>query len=135
MVEVKIPGDIMQYEATFIGPFTLRQLVCLGLTAAVEFGYYKLTRAFFPNMSLDNLVGIGTVLAIPIMAFAFVKPYGMKLESYLQVALVSNFLAPAKRPYKNTNTFGKQEVLNQKKQEPDMPSAKLKQHPEFVLYE
>ena len=84
MIEVAIPSDIMQYEATFIGPMTLRQTICVGATLIVEYGYYMIAHNLFPNFTVDNLIGLGVILAIPIMSFAIIKPYGIRIHNRLK---------------------------------------------------
>lgn len=101
-IEIKIPKEINKYEAKFIGPFTLRQTVSLGICLPVGVGIFILLKPYVGS----DLAGF---LVVPPAAigylFGWYKPYGMKFEKYLQTAFINSFLAPAKRLYKTENYY------------------------------
>ena len=107
MIEIKIPKEINKYEAKFIGPFSLRQTICicLALPACVLiFNFLK------PYLGSD---ATGFVCIIPASIgwlFGWFKPYGMKFEKFLRSCFISAVLSPTKRKYKSKNYF---ETLNE----------------------
>ena len=42
MIEVKVPKDILKYKTRLVGPFTSRQILCLGIALAFDVLFYKL---------------------------------------------------------------------------------------------
>lgn len=102
MIEIKIPKEINRYEARFIGPFSLRQFICLllGLPACV--GLFLLLKPYVgPDLAGFFLVIPGGIAWL----FGWYKPYGMKFEKYMQTVFVNSFLAPSKRVYKTENYY------------------------------
>lgn len=101
-IEMKIPKEINKYEAKFIGPFTLRQTVCLGICLPVGVGLFILSKPYIGS----DLAGF---LVVPPAAigylFGWYKPYGMKFEKYLKTAFINSFVAPSKRLYKTENYY------------------------------
>ena len=102
MIEAQIPKDIRKYESKLVGPFTLRQLICFLIGCACAFVGYKVIG---PLVGQDSSITIAFFLAIPGVAFGWIKPYGMALEKFLQTALISNFIAPKHRKYKIKNGY------------------------------
>ena len=47
MIEVKIPKEITQYEAKFVGPFTLRQTICIGICLPACITIYNVATQYF----------------------------------------------------------------------------------------
>lgn len=107
MIEAQIPKDIRKYESKLVGPFTLRQLICFLIGCGCAFLGYKFIGPIFGS---NNSVTVAFFLAIPAIAFGWVKPYGMTLEKFLQTALISNFIAPKHRKYKIKNGYRKAAV-------------------------
>lgn len=101
-VEIKIPKEIKKYEAKAVGPFTLRQLICLLICMPICVGLFILVKPF---------VGVdlaGFIIMLPAAVgwlFGWYKPYGMKFEKYMQTVFINSCLAPAKRVYKTENYY------------------------------
>lgn len=102
MIEIKIPKEINKYEAKFIGPFTMRQSVCLGIGLPVSIGLYALLK---PHLGVDLAGFIIIIPAVLCYLFGWHKPYGMRFEKYLQSVFVGAVLAPTKRVYKTENYY------------------------------
>lgn len=101
MIEIQINKDVGSYDAKFIGPFTMRQTVCLCIAAPICWAIYKVLT---PIMSLDVA---GFFIAIPAgiaFLFGWTKPYGMRPEKFIRSIFVSLVLAPANRKYKTDNS-------------------------------
>ena len=102
MIEIRIPKEVNKYEAKFIGPFTLRQSVCLLIALPTCVLLYNLLSPYVP---MDM---VGFVLIIPAsiaFLFGWFQPYGMKFEKFLQSVFISSFVAPSKRKYCTENYF------------------------------
>lgn len=102
MIEIRIPKEVNKYEAKFIGPFTLRQSVCLLIALPTCVLLYNLLSPYVP---MDM---VGFVLIIPAsiaFLFGWFRPYGMKFEKFLQSVFISSFVAPSKRKYCTENYF------------------------------
>ena len=102
MIEIQIPKDIRKYEAKLIGPFTLRQLICFVIACVVGYVVYDVMNKLKLQ---EHAMPICMICVAPVLAFGWVKPYGMPLEKFLQTALISTLLAPTERKYKTKNNF------------------------------
>lgn len=102
MIEIKIPKEINRYEAKAIGPFTLRQLICLVICLPICVGLFMLTKPYIGPDLAGFLVLLPAAVAY---LFGWYKPYGMKFEVYLKSVFVNTFLAPNKRLYKTENFY------------------------------
>lgn len=103
-IEIKIPKEINRYEAKFIGPFTLRQTLCLVTCLPIGVGLYILVKPYVGS----DLAGFFVIPPAGVgYLFGWYKPYGMKFEKYLQSVFVNSFLAPSKRVYKTENYYAR----------------------------
>ena len=129
MIEVPIPKDITKV------------VVCGLIAAAVDFVALTLVNAIMPGLSLNTKIGIGVILAVPIMAFAVVTPYDMPLEKFLKNAFVLNYIAPKVRTYQIENFYNSQEEEAEKaKTEKNFKqkvfsASVLRKHPDYVMYQ
>ena len=103
-VERKINKDIANYKTKLIGPFTLRQIVCLVPAIGVAVLFLWGLKDVFP--SIEARIYMTIPVAVPFILFGWVKIYNQPLEKFLKTALVSMFLSPAKRKYKTTRDDG-----------------------------
>lgn len=102
MIEIKIPKEINRYEAKAVGPFSVRQLVCLLICLPAGIGLFMLTKPFIGTDLAGFLVFIpGTIGYL----FGWYKPYGLPFEKYLKMTFINSFLAPSKRLYKTENFY------------------------------
>lgn len=83
MIEVQVPKDVSTYESPLIGPLTARQAVCVAAAAAVEYIYYLVISTLKLNLTMNTIVCLGMVFAVPILYMAIGKPYGMRPETYI----------------------------------------------------
>lgn len=96
MIESKMPKDIRAYKTKLIGPFTARQLLCIGVMIIVDFMLYNLV--VIPLHLSSDLVIYGLIfIDLPIAAFGWAEVSGMPLEIYLRDVVLKQFLAPIKR--------------------------------------
>ncbi len=102
MIEVKVPKDILKYEAKFVGPFTAKQLICGAIAIAIDvFLYNVLLKP--ANISNEILFYIICFIDIPIFALSVNNPLGIPLKKYIELLVFYTFVVPKKR--KNTKTF------------------------------
>ena len=96
MIECAIPQDILKYKTKFIGNFSVREVVCLGLGAAAG-----LTSFFTFLSGLDNMprMYITAAIIVPFFLFGFFKPLGQPLEKIIVQVVYDNFICPPIRKY------------------------------------
>lgn len=102
MIEVRIPKELDHYEAKVIGPFTLRQMVCLVCALPLGVLLFNFTKGYFGMETAGFFCLIPGGIAF---LFGWTKPYGMKFEVFLRSVLISTVLAPSKRKYKTMNYY------------------------------
>lgn len=103
-MEIHINKDVGNYEAKVVGPFTLRQAVCIAVAAPVCVWLYNGTSSFMPSDAAGFLTFIPAVIA---WLFGWKKPYGMPMEKFLKSIFVTMVLAPSNRKYKTVNRHEK----------------------------
>ena len=100
MIESKMPKDIRAYKTKLIGPFSGRQLICIGIMLAVDFLLFQLI--ILPmELPLEFVIYGLVFIDVPIGAFGWVEITGMPLETYIKEVVLKMFLAPAKRKPKH----------------------------------
>ena len=118
MVEIRITRELGDFTPKFIGPFTLRQCICIFLGAIPCYLFYTQLKDYLPIDAIGFLCMIPAGIAA---AFGWFKPYGMKMEIYLRSVFVTMFLAPATRRYRGPNhleaLFAKIEAAEKEYQE------------------
>ena len=111
MVEIRITKEIGNYEPRFVGPFTIRQTICLGVAVPACYFIYK----WLTPIVTSDIAGFfcffpGAAAAL----MGWVKPYGMHTEKFIRSVFVNQLLAPSHRAYKIENQH---EQAEQKQQE------------------
>lgn len=96
MIETKMPKDIRSYKTKLIGPFTMRQIICVAVMAVVDFILYALVIQPFQLQAEFIIYGL-IFVDVPIGAFGWIEPQGLPLEKYLKDVLLRSFIAPVKR--------------------------------------
>lgn len=107
-IEIRINKEIGNFEPKFVGPFTIRQAVCLLIGAPICFFIYKFTA---PVITADLAGFLCTIPAAAAVAIGWVKPYGMKMEKFIQSVFINRVVAPANRRYKTENHHEKMLAL------------------------
>ena len=103
MIEVKVPKDILKYKTRLVGPFTSRQILCLGIALVFDFLFYH---------AVYKPLGLPTEFLFYVILFLDI-PMDLPLEKYLKIVIQTKFLAPSKR--KNIRRFFKTEPGDGKK--------------------
>lgn len=96
MIETKMPKDIRAYKTKLIGPFTGRQAICVVIAGIAFILFYACIAKPF-QLPQEYLFYIGIPLVVPMLAFGWYEPNGMKLEKYLQKVVIRSFTTPVKR--------------------------------------
>lgn len=123
MIEIHINKDVGSYDAKFIGPFTMRQTVCIVIAAPICWLIYKVTS---PVVSGDVA---GFFMAIPAAIawmFGWLRPYGMRTEKFVQSVFITMMLAPANRKYKTRDAYDESELDTETKPESGKASKNKK---------
>lgn len=95
MIETKIPKDIRAYKTKVIGPFTLRQLVCVTLAVGIDI---LMCLFFFRWMGISPGAAFYLFVLIDTPILLFIRePYGIPMEKYLIDVLLKNLVKPTKR--------------------------------------
>lgn len=100
MIEIRITKELGNYEPKFVGPFTLRQLICVVVGVPICFFIYsKLSPILTPDVA-----GFFCIFPAAIAVFiGWIKPYGMKTEKFIQSMFINMVVAPANRKYMTKN--------------------------------
>ena len=121
MIEIEIPSDIKEFEPKFIGPFSIRQAVCIAGVVITSVVGYLLLDQFFDN---GIRVILPLILDLPWILIGYYKPYGMKFEEYFLSQLQTSILAPKKRLYKTENLYSKFEEEIMFEEHPELKNQK-----------
>lgn len=104
MISIQIPKDIRAYEPKFLGPFTVREGVCLALAAGIMLGGVALEKLVF-QMDTVSYIPPAIPAIIPIFFGWGEKFLHMKPEVYLRTVLVQSTMVPRYRPYRTHNFY------------------------------
>ena len=102
MIEVEMSDDIRKYDTNFIGSFSKRQCISLGLGCLLA-----IPIALALPLSMDNKVFIGFAIALPIILCGWIKMDGMPFEVFIIRYIYRMILTPRKRKYKSKNAYRK----------------------------
>lgn len=116
-MEIQINKDVGSYEPKVIGPFTVRQALCLLIGSPICVAIYKYGSMFLPA---DAVSFILLVPAAATWLFGWLKPYGMPMERFLKSIFVNMILAPGNRTYKTkqkeyAKSFAEAETQHERK--------------------
>jgi len=100
MIEIRITKEIRDYEPKIVGPFTMRQAICLLIGAPI---CYFIIKFLSPIFTIDVAAFFCVIPAGIGFAFGWAQPYGMKMEKFLKSIFVNRILAPTYRAFKIEN--------------------------------
>lgn len=130
-IETSVPKDIRVYKSKVIGPFTLRQVICLAVAIAVDCLLYFGIFSMF-DFSLNALIYVVILVDLPILAFT-IEPLGMPMEQYLHKVLLKQFIAPNRRKTetKLTTPLASHMTDKEKKKHQKQLEKKYQEHPDM----
>ena len=102
MAYVSVPKDLSKVKNKVILNLTKRQLICIGIGAAMGVPIYFLTRNL---IGTSNAATLMMFVMIPAFLFALYEKDGMPLEQILYNIIKVKFLNPAVRRYETVNLY------------------------------
>ena len=102
MAYVSVPKDLTKVKNKVAFNLTKRQLICIGIGAAVGIPFFFLTRDV---IGMTNAMTIMVFLMLPAFMFAMYEKDGMHLEDILMHVLNVKFFRPSVRTYETDNFF------------------------------
>lgn len=102
MAYVTIPKDLTKVKNKVAFNLTKRQLICIGIGAAIGIPFYFLTREILGN---SNAATFMVLLMLPAFLFAMYEKDGMHLEDVLMYFIRVRWLRPAIRKYETENFY------------------------------
>ena len=121
--------DVGSYEAKFLGPFTIRQSVCLGACAVpavfIDYLLFNITRDAFVIAFITFIIMAPGVF----LAYGSKFCHDMKPEDFIRDYLKYKIMAPPIRLYETKtrdDLIWEEEMKNRKKEEAKTPDPKDK---------
>ena len=102
MAYVSVPKDLTKVKNKVLFNLTKRQLICIGIAAAIGLPFYFLTRG---ALGTSNAATGMVLLMLPAILFALFEKDGMPLERILLNILRVKVLNPGIRPYETENLY------------------------------
>ena len=102
MAYVTVPKDLTKVKNKVAFNLTKRQIICIGIAAAIGFPFYFLTKG---SLGTSNAVLGMVLLMVPAFLFAMYEKDGMPLEQVLKNIITVKFRKPAIRRYETENLF------------------------------
>lgn len=102
MAYVSVPKDLTKVKNKVAFNLTKRQLICIGIGAAVGIPFFFLTRDV---LGMTNAMTIMVFLMLPAFMFAMYEKDGMHLEDVLMHVLNVKFFRPSVRTYETENYY------------------------------
>ena len=96
MAFVSVPKDLTKVKNKIILNLTKRQLICLGIAAAVGLPFYFLSRELIGS---SNAATGMCLLMLPAFLFAMYEKDGLPLEKVLKNVITVKFIRPSVRKY------------------------------------
>lgn len=102
MAYVSVPKDLNRVKTKVLFNLTKRQLICIGIAAAIGIPFYFLTRGF---LGTSNAATGMVLLMLPAFLFAMYEKDGMPLEKVLFNVIRTKILYDGIRLYKTQNFY------------------------------
>ena len=102
MAYVSVPKDLTKVKNKVAFNLTKRQLICIGIGAAMGIPSYFLLRNVMGN---SNAATVMVLLMLPAFLFAMYEKDGMHLEDVLMHIIRVKFLRPPVRKYETENYY------------------------------
>lgn len=121
MAYVSVPKDLTKVKTKVLFNLTKRQIICIGIAAAIGLPFYFLTR---DALGTSNAATGMVMLMLPAFFFALFEKDGMPLERILFNIIRVKMLNSGIRPYETENLYS---VLTDSEAQSNSYSAKAKQ--------
>lgn len=125
MAYVSVPKDLTKVKSKVMFNLTKRQVVCLGIAAALGLPFYFLTKA---HIGTGNAATGMVLLMLPAFFFAMYEKDGLPFEKLLMNMLSVKLLRPSIRRYEVENLYEMgEEILHSKPKKGGRKHGKKKQ--------
>lgn len=104
MILIQIPKDIRSYEPKFLGPFTVREGICIAIAGAIMLGGVAIEKYLF-QMDSVSYIPPAIPAMIPIFFGWGERLLNMKPEVYLRTVFIQSTMVPKYRPFKTHNFY------------------------------
>ena len=112
MAYVSVPKDLTKVKNKVAFKLTKRQLICIGIGAAMGIPSYFLLRNVMGN---SNAATVMVLLMLPAFLFAMYEKDGLPLEKVLKNMITVKFIRPPVRKYQMENLYEKKFIMVRKK--------------------
>ena len=112
MAYVSVPKDLTKVKNKVAFNLTKRQLICIGIGAAVGIPSYFLCRTALGN---SNAATIMVLVMLPAFLFAMYEKDGLPLEKVLKNVITVKFIRPPVRKYEVENLYEKKKIMTKAK--------------------
>ena len=112
MAYVSVPKDLTKVKNKVAFNLTKRQLICIGIGAAMGIPSYFLLRNVMGN---SNAATVMVLLMLPAFLFAMYEKDGLPLEKVLKNMITVKFIRPPVRKYQMENLYEKKFTVVRKK--------------------
>lgn len=102
MAYVSVPKDLTKVKNKVAFNLTKRQIICIGIGAAIGIPFYFLTRGI---LGMSNAATVMVILMLPAFMFAMYEKDGMHLEDVILHILNVKVFRPQVRTYETENYY------------------------------
>ena len=125
MAYVTVPKDLTKVKSKVMFNLTKRQVVCLGIAAALGLPFYFFTKG---HIGTSNAATGMVILMLPAFLFAMYEKDGMPLEKILLNIINVKLKKPAVRKYEVKNIYELEEITTMKQKKGGGKRGKKKRH-------
>ena len=108
MAYVSVPKDLTKVKSKVMFNLTKRQVVCLGIAAALGLPFYFFTKG---HIGTSNAATGMVLIMLPAFFFAMYEKDGLPFEKILMNMVRVKLLRPAIRRYEVENLYGAGEEI------------------------
>ena len=112
MAYVSVPKDLTKVKNKVAFNLTKRQLICIGIGAAMGIPCYFLFRN---ALGINNAAVLMVLMMLPAFLFAMYEKDGLPLEKVLKNMITVKFIRPPVRKYQMENMYEKKYTVVKKK--------------------
>ena len=102
MAYVSVPKDLTKVKNKVAFNLTKRQIICIGIGAAIGIPFFFLTRGI---LGMSNAATVMVILMLPAFMFAMYEKDGMHLEDVILHILNVKVFRPPVRTYETENYY------------------------------
>jgi len=112
MAYVSVPKDLTKVKNKVAFNLTKRQLICIGIGAAMGIPCYFLFRN---ALGINNAAVLMVLMMLPAFLFAMYEKDGLPLEKVLKNMITVKFIRPPLRKYEVENMYEKRKIITKSK--------------------